>query len=444
MDLSLLPTSRLLARLFCVYAAVAIPMISMLMPPFQAADELAHAERADQVAAGGLIATRFGGDGTSGGIVDPGLAQLAARFDTIRFHPEVKETRAMAGQAAAISRGTRGLSSFPNTAIYPPFLYLPSALGQGIAQVAGLSVLHGMVLSRLLNGAVSVVVAALAIALSGELAPLLFTLFCLPMVLALFASMSQDGPMIAAAALAAVLLTRGGSRRAYAIGCVAVTLAAMARPSYLPLCLLPLLVPGLPLRVRLAGAAGPVAAVLAWTFVADRVTLLRASSVQVARQIHALTLHPGIWTTLIRTTFHIQWSQGCPYCRQFVGVLGWLDTALPDPYYALTALVLLVALVVSRTPMSRSGSQNWVVAAILLAAATGAIFVLEYLSWSPIGGSTIEGVQGRYFLPVVPFLAFILPRGQVRMPPWLLAAFCFYPALSVVVTVRAIVFRYYL
>ena len=434
---------RLLAMLFCVYAAIAVPAVALLMPPFQAADELNHAARANQIASGGLLASRLDDDNRSGGIVDQGLDRLATTVEGVRFHREVKETRAMADRAAAVGWGDRSAMSFPNTAIYPPLLYLPSALGQAAARLAGVSVLHGMLLSRLLNGAASAAIAAAAICLSGSLAPLLFTLCCLPMTLALFGSMSQDGPMIACSALSAVLLARAPAlRHGFGLGCAALAVVAMARPTYGPLCLLPLL-SSVPLRARLPGAGGAVAAVLGWTLLADHFVLPHRASSQMAGQMHALFLHPGICATLLRTTVQTQWSQGCVYCREAVGVLGWLDTPLPNPYYALSGLVLLAALLASRTP-GPLGTRSRIAVAGLVAAAVGAIFALQYLSWSPIGSRTIDGVQGRYFLPLLPFLALALPHGRPRLPSWAFAALCFYPALSIVVTLRAIVFRYYL
>ena len=236
--LELVPVPLLLAALFCVYAAVAVPAIALLMPPLQAADELGHAERADQIASGRLLATRFGNDNMAGGMIHIGLERLSIAVEGIRFHRNNKMTEAMADRAAAISWGEKGMVSFPNPAQYPPLLYLPSALGEAVARSAGLPVLHGMLLSRLLNGAASTAIMALAIALSDGLAPLLFTLSCLPMVLALSGSMSQDGPMIALSALSAVLLIRPAAiRHGFVLGCAGLAAVTMARLAYLPLCL---------------------------------------------------------------------------------------------------------------------------------------------------------------------------------------------------------------
>lgn len=58
-----------------------------------------------------------------------------------------------------------------------------------------------------------------------------------------------------------------------------------------------------------------------------------------------------------------------------------------------------------------------------------AIVVLLYLSFTPVGKATIDGVQGRYFIPVIPFLAYGLRRLpiSVRMPGY------FFPAASAVI-----------
>jgi len=47
--------------------------------------------------------------------------------------------------------------------------------------------------------------------------------------------------------------------------------------------------------------------------------------------------------------------------------------------------------------------------AILLA--VGAVFFSLYVIWTPVGAPVIDGVQGRYFLPIAPFLAVAFPAA---------------------------------
>ncbi len=442
----LLSKPRVLAVLFCIYAAVAIPMIALLMPPFQAADEIAHSQRANEISHGGLIATRFNGPLTSGGTIDLGMIRLWRVVEGLPFHTDRKLTRAMEDQAAAVTWKPRGDDSFANTAIYPPLLYAPAAIGQIAGRWLHLSVLHTMLLSRLLDGAASAAIAAIAIGLGDALAPLLFTLLCLPMSLALFAAITQDGPMIALSALTVSLFARARRASAYlAAGSSAIGLVAMARPAMLPFCLLPWLLPGLSRRARMTSTALPVATTLGWTALTNWITLYRPSADQVAAQTHALLLHPRLLATLVWTTVQGQWLRHGDIFQGFVGVLGWLDTPLPASYYLLTAVMLVVALMVStRDHPPLDTNLRRLAAAALFLGAVCAVFLLEYLSWSPVGGRVVEGVQGRYFLPIVPFLGFVLSRARFRTPTWLGVALCLYPALSITIVVQAIVLRYYL
>ena len=196
-------------------------------------------------------------------------------------------------------------------------------------------------------------------------------------------------------------------------------------------------------RARLGGAAGTVAAVSGWILLVGRTSLPAAAAAHAGAQVHGLLVHPGLWGALLGSTLHIQWSQACPYCREAVGVLGWLDTTLPNLYYPSAGLVLLAAFFASRVPAPLDARRRMAAAGLVVAAVV-AVFALQYLSWSPIGSGTIEGVQGRYFLPLVPFLGLALPHGRLRLPSGAMVILCFYPALSIVITLRAIVFRYYL
>ncbi len=436
---------RSLAALFCVYAAVAIPSIALLMPPFQAADEMAHAQRANEISHGGLLATRFAGPLSSGGRTDIGLVHLWTVFAGLPFQPGTKVTRSMRKQGAAIAWGPSRPDSFANTAIYPPVLYMPAAIGQGTGRLLHLSVVHGMVLSRLLDGVVSAGIGALAIGLAGDFAPLLFTLLCLPMSLALFAAVTQDGPIIALSALAAALFARGRPTGAgLAAGSMALALTAMARPALLPFCLLPWLLPGLSPAVRIASTVLPIASVLGWTALTDRITLYTPLADQVAAQMRALLLHPHLVPVLVGTTIQNQWLRHFDLFQTFVGVLGWLDTPLPTSYYAATAVMLLLAVLASLPDrQTLDGVARRLAAGILLLGAIGAVFLLEHLSWSPVGGRVVDGVQGRYFLPIMPFLIFVLPRRRLRTLAWMRVALCLYPLLSITITLRAILWRYY-
>ncbi len=72
--------------LFLIYALPAVIALSVIMAPFQVADEMAHIKRADQISRGKMISDRFGG------AVDGGWVAIEDPYRGMYFHPEVKQT----------------------------------------------------------------------------------------------------------------------------------------------------------------------------------------------------------------------------------------------------------------------------------------------------------------------------------------------------------------
>ncbi|HYZ60814.1 MAG TPA: hypothetical protein VE650_00030, partial [Acetobacteraceae bacterium] len=110
-----------LVTAFIAYALVATTVLSVLLPPFQNADEVNHFLRADNLSRLHLFGERYAGGRSSGGIAAPGIEASAAPFEALKFHPEVKATIARyAAAAAAHWREPARPALFANTAIYPP------------------------------------------------------------------------------------------------------------------------------------------------------------------------------------------------------------------------------------------------------------------------------------------------------------------------------------
>jgi uncharacterized membrane protein len=91
------------------------------------------------------------------------------------------------------------------------------------------------------------------------------------------------------------------------------------------------------------------------------------------------------------------------FWRQVIGVLGLFDTVLRPWFYAVIG-TLLVATFVS--PLGNGRRLACVLASLCTALAYClAIFLIFYLIWTPVYADQIWGVQGRYFVPVLPLLA---------------------------------------
>ena len=87
----------------------------------------------------------------------------------------------------------------------------------------------------------------------------------------------------------------------------------------------------------------------------------------------------------------------------------------------------------------------------LLAVVTIIAFVVAlcgalYVSWTPVAAQRVEGLQGRYFLPILPLLAWAVPEDGRRLER--LQELAWYPVLlfplvTLAVLPGVIVERYY-
>ena len=451
-----------LAAAFVLYGLLATVFLAINMPPYQNPDETAHFMRAAQVAEGRVIGTRFArieADGQAhvlaGDAGDIAIALAFFPFDPIRGHPETKATRSM--WAGNIHWGrARVMLPNTNTAANPPLFYVPGAIGVLIGRAARMTVVQTLALSRLLTGVAAVAVGALAIATAEGAAVWLFALLTLPMALAQIASTSQDSLLLACSALAGALLVRalrvpGARDRTLLIGLVAMLiLVATARPPYGALALLPLALKGSPWRSRLLAAALVVAAVLAWSGIAAATALTNVGQgfgadppAQLARlRADPLLLVHATWSALA-----LHWRG---LLEMFVGRLGWYDLELPQAYRTAALAMLGVAALAAMTGLRGqrigAGSRLAIAAGVLLSAA--GLFAIEYVTWTAPGAPIVEGVAGRYFLPLALAGAALLPAfghaRWARLHAALVLAVAAFPVVTLTVVMRAVVLRYYL
>ncbi|MGA8821114.1 MAG: DUF2142 domain-containing protein [Xanthobacteraceae bacterium] len=452
--------ARGLAAAFLLYGLIATGLLAINVPPFQSPDELNHFLRAAQIAEGGFIGRRFSitENGSSriiaGGLNDPALLRAAKPFQRIGSHPEARVTRTDWGANIHWSKD-RSLVSFPNTVMYPPFFYLLSAAGVIGGRTANLSVVQTLIVSRLLSGIVAVAIGALAITIADGAAAWIFAILTLPMSLSLIASTSQDGLLIACSSLAGALMLRlqrrpaEHNRRVLASLIIALGLVGMARPPYGALALLPLGLRKINLRWRILAAAGILGFVAIWSLIVAATTWTNINPAGGEPLVELLLLrnNPLSLARAMLVTADQFWRN---YLTQFIGVLGWLDTQLPRGYYRVAKIMLVIAAITSMFGMKREriSLSSALPIALGLLISVAAIFGIQYFSWTPPGHATIEGVQGRYFLPLALVGTGLLPAlGDTRLARihnLLLLLVVTFPVLSLAVVMHAIVLRYYL
>jgi uncharacterized membrane protein len=93
--------------------------------------------------------------------------------------------------------------------------------------------------------------------------------------------------------------------------------------------------------------------------------------------------------------------------KQVLAVFGWLEYG--PSYFAFFAMACVAGIVIYRTFEVDQARLGWLQITATLGAVCMTVvglFVSLYLAWTPVGGSFVEGLQGRYFVGLVPIAIF--------------------------------------
>ena len=400
------------AHAYLVFALLWGTVMVFLVPPFQVPDENAHYFRSWSVAEFQVLARR-----DKVVTVPENVAKLPDRigsavadWSTNHYSPRSAQALLWEPLSSRLSETSTGVAS---AGTYGPIGYLPQAFGIEFARLIGRSPLLGFYLARLFNLVASVLIVFFALRLIPFGRPLVALVALLPMTVAEMASVSPDGLALSGALLIIALVLNLSRRRDLSmknmlvLG-VAAALLLNAKPGYAVLSLLVFMLAPRQLggaRRWLVGVLAVLAAVFGLAAVLQAVAppisfaaLAAAGVVGVdpATQLHLVLSNPIAFLQVLAATFAASWTS---LLGQTYGVLGWLTVAMPTVGLLTAALAGLLFLerdeVVPTTPWQRLVLGG--TATVLV----GELSVMLYLSWTAVGAPTIDGLQGRYFIPVV-------------------------------------------
>lgn len=431
----------------------------LIIPPFQVPDEPNHFFRAYQISAGEILAEKR--DNTTGGLIPKSLLDSVIIWNDIPFHPERKVTRKQFFESFNISYQKRKKTflNFANTALYSPIPYLPQAIGIALGKAFYLSPIILMYLGRLTNLLISVYITFLAIKITPAFKWVFFLLALTPMASFQRASLSADSFINSISILLIATITRYAfdinKEKIVIIDivvlCLLSILLSLSKQAYFMIAVLCFLIPKYKfgtqkkyLATCLFLSLTSATAWIFWSFFIKNIYVPLRPDVAVAgEQARFVLSHPLKFVVIAFNDFNVN-LEG--YLNQFIGVLGWLDTHLPGiVLISYEAMLMFIALIDSRSNVIILFKDKLNIFAVWLSSIF-IIYLLTYLSWTPVGKEIIEGIQGRYFIPVAPllFLLFYNRSLSLNIPSNKFGlVIVSYSLFALVVSFVVIVKRYY-
>ncbi|NWF75894.1 MAG: DUF2142 domain-containing protein [Nitrospirae bacterium] len=348
----------------------------------------------------------------------------------IPFHPEQKQGLQILFTMFnyPLEPENKSFAKFHNTALYTPLPYIPQAFGIEVGKILNLSPLFLMYLGRLANLTVWIFIMYIAIRIlpsSKWLFPLLaFT----PMSLSQAASVSADSFTNAMSFLLIAVFLKYALNDGKRIGKIKIFILLLLTMSvtlskyvYLPLLFLFFLIPVSKFKSKKLYYVTFISLLLVnsiflglWSFFTKDIYVSYPFIASVKPEQQLLFIVNNLiefFRIIIQTTL----LSGQEYLKHFIGVLGWLDTPLPDwliwSYYF---VLITVALLDSQNDIQINFKNRLVLFAVFTLIGL-LIYTAMYLSWTEVGSSIIRGIQGRYFIPIAPLFFLLFYNRRIRL-----------------------------
>jgi uncharacterized membrane protein len=382
-----------------------------ITPPMRVPDEHLHFFRSAAIANGHLIPN--GGGKPDASPIPQGLKTLVWVLSWVDKDGKFNRPQFNTAIRIPLEPVKEPVVEFPSW--YTPVPYLPQAFALVTARIANVRPLIAFYAGRVFNLAVAITLIALAMRVAPSYRNIIAATALLPMAMFEFASWSADALTLALAILFTAMIVEGGGTAALI---VVAFLLGLCKPAYFLLALLVFVIPGRPLRSKLGIVASmAIATVLAFAYAHMAAYQQRAGlPIDPASQL-ACVLHDPM--RFLRLAVADVAVHGRYYIEGLIGRFGLNEFSLPMAVVVIEILTLLAAALTSKRTLTPLG--RLVAIGIVIATVAG-VMLSQYMIWSIVCGDAIEGVQGRYFLPILPLALLAISSQRLRLDARVFAA----------------------
>ena len=412
-----------LHRMYLICGLYLGALYLVVLPPLAAPDEWAHYTTAYKISNDLVGEEAYSEDGYIMVQLEEVSGLVQARPDAGEYQYYWENYFGKETYDEMIASNQRGNQTFLAS-------YVPQALGITLARVLGFNYATRILFGRVFNLIWSVLAVSLAIRLMPFGKKILFAVGLLPMTLHGLASNSYDAWIMALSMLfiaycmkLAYEKERVDNRDVAILACL-IGLLAPCKIVYAPIIGLCLLIPKEKfgnIKRWMISAGIVLGALVVMMLIVNGQTLLWYTEADVSDNFVSHAGEQGYTFTyflenpmeLPAIMFNTLKVSGMLYLKTMLGWrLGQLDINLQiSDLFFLVLVVLVLAFFIPRADepkVFRKGNKLWM--SVLIGAVAFLTMFSMLVAWTAISSDVITGVQGRYFLPVLPLGAMVLFR----------------------------------
>ena len=413
-------SKKKLEKLFLTFMIPIGMFYLVFMLPTYAPDESAHIWRIYDFSEGHIFAQQDEEGNSIGTNVPEEL--IEAKQETLNSYAKLKEMLARGGNSGET------VNVISPAQAYPFVLYLPAAIVFGIVRLCHIPILWGLYLAKLANFVIFLAGGYYAIKKIPFGKYILLACLFLPMVLQQAVSLSADSIIntglfvYIAYTIALVFQKEKITKRqlfGYSLLILFVSLAKMAYVPMIGLGFMLIFSKQMTKKEKIAifGVGTLICIILVGVNYIYSTTLVNpsaqtyyeAQNVNGTEQIKGVLSNPISFVKVLKNTIDVY---GESYLFGMIASpLGWLDIVV-SPLITIAFLVLVIfSSMIENNEVAFSRKQKiW---NFLIVVGTALLIIgAMYISWTGVGAEVVEGVQGRYFIPLLPLLLLCVSMKQ--------------------------------
>ena len=185
---------------------------------------------------------------------------------------------------------------------------------------------------------------------------------------------------------------------------------------YLPICFIILLIPKSKFKYSKLASIFPIFIIcvlisIIWLYISSTFLPYTTSSKQ---QLYFILNNPFNYFYIFIYTIYKNFEF---YISSMIGRdLSWFSIRIPNiPYYIFLYLPILLLLFDNNENNKRIDTKIKIILFIIIFIVIGLIFTALYIQWTKVGNCEIQGVQGRYFLPILFYIFMLFSNNKLKI-----------------------------